>query len=129
MTPQDDSADRDVDVLRHVNVDVAKADHYGHRGSLAVYFGLTQVEINIAERSTGDRPAPEFDPSALDHLAQQHARETGGATLRSDCRRLLRGREAEPKPVKIRLNSGRISLVNPLRELLQRKPPGQQVIP
>jgi hypothetical protein len=118
-----------VGAARHVHVDVAKANQYRQRGSLTIYFGLAQVEINIAERSTGDRPAPEFDSSALDHFAKQGTRETGSATLRSDHGQLPRGREAEAKPLKVRSNSGRISLVDPLRELLERKPPGQQVIP
>ena len=57
MTPDSDSAHRDVDVLRHVHVDISKANNYSQRRSLGLNFGLAQIEIHVAECSTRDCPA------------------------------------------------------------------------
>src|SRR5690242_5554754 len=129
MTPHGESTHSDIYILRDVHVDVAKANKHRQRGSHAMYVGLAKIEIYIAECSHGDRPAAEFDPSTFDDFAQQGAGEMGGAALRRDRRQPPAGREPELNLLKICLNSGRMNLVNSLGELLEREPPGQQVVP
>ena len=129
MTPDADPAHRDADVLRHVYVDVAEQGEHRQRGSLTTYFGLAQIEIDITEHPARDRPALEVDPPALEHIAKQPDCEPCGATPRSGRRWFVTGGEADPQPLKVCLNSGRVSLVDPFRELLEREPPGQQLVP
>jgi hypothetical protein len=46
MTSDSNAAYRDIDLFRHVDVDVAEANEYCQRGSPTADFGLAQVEIN-----------------------------------------------------------------------------------
>jgi hypothetical protein len=128
VTANGNPAHRDRHVLGHVHVDVAQGDEHGQRCSPALDLGLTQVEVDVAEGTTGDRPAPEPQPSALDHVGDQRAGEAGGATPRPPYRQLLGRRQSGANPVEISLTDGCVRLVHSLGELLEGEPPGEQVV-
>ncbi len=119
MAAEGQARDGGVDVLRHVHVDVAEEHDYRHRGFLPMDLRLSQIEIDIAQRTTGDCPAPELEPSPLDDVGEEPSCETRGVTPRSAGRGFTDRWQSGANPLEIRSDPSSISLLDPLRELLQ----------
>src|SRR5581483_10875992 len=125
--PEDgDAADVRVDVLGDVDVDVAEEREHMHGRHRSVDPRVAQVEIYVGEDAERERVLAKAQPTAADdvrehpggdagRLARRAGRGRSGGQVLAETHELLAG---------ARLVGG----ADPLAELLERQPPGEQVV-
>ena len=127
VTEDGDSADVDVNALRHIYIDVTEGHEDGHGRLRMVDRGFAQIEVEVSQDSGGDGPPAQSQPAAPHDVTEQGCAEAGGFAARTG---YLRGnlRQVYLDTRQLPSETSPKGDLDPLGELIERQAPRKKMI-